>query len=202
LKRIILASASPRRKELLEKLGIKFKAIPGDYAEHIIPGLEPHELVRRISLEKGKSVAGRYKDALIIAADTLGFIGGEIIGKPESEADACRMLEKLSEKWNSVITGFSIIDTATDKTISRSVETRVLMKNLTPAVINDYVKTGEPLDKAGGYAIQGLGSALVERIEGDYYNVVGLPLKAVADALLGFGIKVSSEPAYIDILPR
>ncbi len=199
MKRIVLASTSPRRQELLEKLGLEFEVVPAEYTEHIFPGLEPHELVRLISLGKTKSVAGKYNDALVIAADTLCFFGGEIIGKPESAEAARRILRKLSGKWHSVITGFSIIDTATGISLSRSVETRVLMKKLAPSVINDYVKTGEPLDKAGGYAIQGLGAALVERIEGDYYNVIGLPLKAVADALLEFGIKVSSEPGNIRV---
>ena len=194
MKRIILASASPRRKELLEKLGLKFEVVPGLCPEEIIPGLTAHELARRISLEKAMVVAEKHKDSLVIAADTLGFLDGNVIGKPKTEAEACRMLENLSGKWHRVVTGFSIMDTSAGKSLSRSVETRVLMNNLTPAVIHDYVKTGEPLDKAGGYAIQGLGSALIERIEGDYYNVVGLPLKAVCDAFREFGVEASFEP--------
>jgi septum formation protein len=190
MKKIILASASPRRKELLEKIGLKFDVEPSDYEEEINSGLEPHELVRQISVKKAESVAARYKDAIIIAADTIGVISNKIIGKPHTENEARKMLKEISGKSHSVITGFTILDTAANKTISRTVNTRVYIKKLTKQEIDAYVKTGEPLDKAGAYAIQGRGAVIVEKIEGDYYNVMGLPLNALTTALKEFGINV------------
>jgi septum formation protein len=190
MKKIILASASPRRKEILEKIGFTFEIEPGDYEEEINLGLEPHELVRQLSIKKAKSVAARHKDAIIIAADTIGVIGNTILGKPHTDNEACKMLQKISGKPHSVITGFTILDTATNKILSRTVDTKVYIKKLIDQEIDAYVKTGEPLDKAGAYAIQGLGAVVVERIEGDYYNVMGLPLHALTEALKEFGINV------------
>jgi len=190
MKKIILASASPRRKMLLAQIGLKFEVAPGNYEEHIDPGLEPHALARKLSLEKASQVAGKHKSSIVIAADTFGVLGDRIIGKPQTAGEARQMLRALSGKAHSVITGFGIIDTETNKTLSRSVETRVHIKKLTPAEIDAYVKSGEPLDKAGGYAIQGLGAVIVEKIEGDYYNVIGLPLGALVEALKEFGIHV------------
>ncbi len=129
-------------------------------------------------------------NAIVIAADTFGVFDGRILGKPHTEEEARRMLEALNGKSHSVITGFSVIDTGTNKVLSKSVETRVYIRKLTPAEIDAYVRSKEPLDKAGAYAIQGLGAVIVERIEGDYYNVVGLPLSALAEALKVFGIDV------------
>ncbi|MBI2832688.1 MAG: septum formation inhibitor Maf [Chloroflexi bacterium] len=190
MKKIILASASPRRKGLLEQIGIQFEVEASDYEEHIDPGLEPHRLARKLSLEKAMVVADRHKNVIVIAADTLGVLDGRILGKPHTESEARRMLETINGKSHSVITGFSIIDTAQNKTLSRSVETKVYIKKLAPSEIEAYVKSKEPLDKAGGYAIQGLGAVIIERIEGDYYNVIGLPLSALAEALKKFGISV------------
>jgi septum formation protein len=190
MKKIILASASPRRKELLEKIGLKFDVEPSDYDEEINLKLEPHELVRQISVKKAKIVAARHKDAIIIAADTIGVIGSKIIGKPHTENEARKMLKEISGKPHAVITGFTILDTAANKIISRTVNTKVYIKKLTRQEIDAYVKTGEPLDKAGAYAIQGLGAVIVDKIEGDYYNVMGLPLNALTTALKEFGINV------------
>ena len=130
----------------------------------------------------------RHADSIIIAADTIGVLEGRILGKPLDAPHACKMLAELSGRCHSVITGFTVIDSATDKAVSRSVETKVHFRKLSRAEISRYVKTGEPLDKAGAYAIQGLGSLLVERIEGDYNNVIGLPICALAIVLKGFGI--------------
>jgi septum formation protein len=190
MKKIILASASPRRKALLEQLYLKFTVDTRVQEDAGFSGKEPHRLVKEISLKKAESAAGRYPDAIIIAADTIGVIHGRIIGKPHSESEARTMLAGLSGKAHSVITGFTVLDTLTRKTATRSVETTVYMKQVTESEIAAYVKTGEPLDKAGAYAIQGLGAALVERIEGDYFNVVGLPLCALAETLKEFGVKV------------
>jgi septum formation protein len=190
MKTIILASASPRRQELLEKVGLKFEVEPGNYEEDIKSGVEPHEIARRISLGKAEAVARNHKDAIIIAADTFIVFEGRILGKPHTETESRKMLETLNGKSHLVITGFTIMDTGNYKTLSKSIETRVYIRKLTSAEIKAYVQSKEPLDKAGAYAIQGLGSVIVERIEGDYYNVMGLPLSALAEALAKFGIKV------------
>ncbi len=192
MRQIILASASPRRKELLKRTGLRFKTEPSNYKEEIPAGLEPHELARNISLEKAQVVATKHRSSVVIAADTIVVLDSHIMGKPHTDTDAHNMLELLGGRTHSVITGFSIIDTANNKTISRSVETMVYFKKLATAEIDAYVQTGEPLDKAGAYAIQGLGALLIERIEGDYYNVIGLPLSALAGALKEFGINILS----------
>jgi len=190
MKKIILASASPRRKELLEKIGLKFEVEPSDYAEDMRPGLSPDELARAISLEKARAVAGRHKNAIVIAADTFIVFRGKIMGKPGTEAEARKMLMRLRGKSHSVITGFTILDTDSDKILTKSVATVVHIKNLTLEEVDAYVKSGEPLDKAGASAIQGLGSVIVEKIEGDYFNVIGLPLSALAEGLKEFGIHI------------
>jgi septum formation protein len=190
MKRIILASASPRRKELLEKLGLKFEVDASNCAEEIDPTLEPDELVRRISITKAKSVAQRHQDAVIIAADTIGVIGKKLLGKPHTADEAGKMLAQISGKSHEVITGFTILDTVTDKIMTGTVSTKVYIKKLTQQEIAAYVQTGEPLDKAGAYGIQGRGAVIVEKIEGDYYNVMGLPLSALTEALIEFGISV------------
>jgi len=190
MKRIVLASASPRRRELLEKIGLKFEVEPSNYAEDLRSGLSPDELARAISLEKARVVASRHKNTVVIAADTFIVFRGKIMGKPGTEAEARKMLMMLRGKSHSVITGFTILDTDENKILTKSVETVVHIKNLTSGEIEAYVKSGEPLDKAGAYAIQGLGSVIVERIEGDYFNVIGLPLSALAEGLKEFGIHI------------
>jgi len=190
MKRIILASASPRRRELLEKIGLKFEVEPSNYAEDMRSRLSPGELAKSISLEKAKVVASKHKNAIVIAADTFIVFRGKIMGKPGTEAEARKMLMMLRGKSHSVITGFTILDTDRNKVLTKSVETIIHIKNLTPEEIDAYVKSKEPLDKAGAYAIQGLGSVIVERIEGDYFNVMGLPLSALAEGLKEFGVRI------------
>ena len=190
MKQIILASASPRRKALLEQIGLKFTVDTQVQEDAELTEQEPHQLTKEISLKKAESVAGRYPEAIIIAADTIGVVGGRIIGKPHSESEARAMLASLSGKSHTVITGFTVLDTLTGKAVSRSVETTVYMRRITKTEIDAYVQTGEPLDKAGSYAIQGLGAVLVEKIEGDYFNVMGLPISALAEVLKDFGVKV------------
>jgi septum formation protein len=189
-KQIILASASPRRKELLEKAGLNFKVQHPDPVEEILPGEEPHSLAQRISLRKARGVATVHSHCIVVSADTFIFLDGDILGKPASADAARNMLRRLSGRSHRVITGYSIIDVDSQRTLSASEETVVFMKNMTEKEIDDYVSTGEPLDKAGAYAIQGLGAGLVEHIEGDYENVVGLPLTALKTALSGFGVYI------------
>jgi len=190
MKKIVLASASPRRKELLERIGLKFEVEPSNHEENVNPGLEPHELAKSLSLEKAKLVVENHRDALVIAADTFIVLDGEILGKPITEDEARRMLETISGKQHSVITGFTIIDTASGKVLSRSEETKVFIRELTSKEIDSYVRSKEPLDKAGAYAIQGLGSVIVKKIEGDYFNVIGLPLSVVTESLKEFGVYI------------
>jgi len=190
MKKIVLASASPRRRALLRQLGLKFIVDPGTGDEDNTLTADPHALTRLISRRKAGSVVVKYPDAVIIAADTIGVLEGQVLGKPESAAGAKKMLEQMSGKPHRVITGYTVLDTATGKTVSNSVETIVYIKSLSAAEIDAYVLTGEPLDKAGAYGIQGRGAVLVERIAGDYSNVVGLPLFALSETLKEFGIKV------------
>ena len=187
---IILASASPRRKEILEKTGLGFKVQESWFDEKIDSSLNPRELARSLSRKKAREVARNHHDALVIAADTIVVLGSKLFGKPGSSKEAKEMLRAFSGKTHRVITGFTIIDTAGKKELSRSVESKVFFKRLSQDEIDAYVRSGEPLDKAGGYGIQGLGAALIQKIEGDFYNVMGLPLYALVQSLKKFGIKV------------
>lgn len=188
MRNIILASASPRRRKILKNAGLKFRVNAGDYEEDLSIKLEPHRLARFLSNEKAKNAAEKHKDALIIAADTLILFKGRILGKPHTKKEAKRMLIMLNNKTHSVITGFTVLNTEDNKKVSRSVETKVTFKKLTTKEIDSYVASGEPLDKAGAYAIQGHGALLVKKIKGDYLNVIGLPLAALSDALKKFGV--------------
>ncbi len=188
MKRIILASASPRRKELLEQLGLQFEIEPSYCQEHIGDQQEPLELAKLLSLYKAKTVGNKNTGAIIIAADTFVVLDKRIIGKPNSLAEAKEILTNLKGRPHSVITGFTVMDTTDGKTVSQSVETKVYIKNLSVEEIDSYVETQESMGKAGAYAIQGIGAAIIDRIEGDYYNVMGLPVDAVVEALNQFGI--------------
>jgi septum formation protein len=162
-KPLILASRSPRRKEMLRDAGIPFTSEESDYEEDLAIDLPPHELARHLSEGKARAVAGKHDNAVVVAADTFIVLGKEILGKPRDEEEARRMLRSLSGRAHSVITGFTVVDARTGKTESHSVETRVWVKNLSEGDIEAYVGTGEPLDKAGAYAIQGRGGKLIEK---------------------------------------
>ncbi len=199
MRRIILASASPRRKELLTQIHLTFEVEPSKYAENVKTKLAPEALVRFLSREKAKAIAPKYPDSLIIAADTIGVIHGQVIGKPETPEAARRMLCLLSGKTHVVITGFTILDTGSGRMLTRTVKTEVTFRKLTLSEIDAYISSGEPfrenlqgepLDKAGAYAIQGRGAVLVKELKGDYYNVMGLPLCALTVALKKFGVNV------------
>ena len=190
MRKIILASASPRRKELLSLIGLKFRVDVSDYEEDLGHVLKPHELAKFLSLEKARAVAHKYKDAIIIAADTFIVFKGNLLGKPHTDKEAMRMLTLLNGKLHSVITGYTVLDTNTGKRSSCAVETKVWLRKMTDQELRAYVKTGEPLDKAGAYAIQGIGSLIVKKIEGDYFNVIGLPVASLAVTLKKFGISV------------
>jgi nucleoside triphosphate pyrophosphatase len=190
MRRIVLASASPRRKELLKQMGLRFEVEPGGYDEESVPASGPSEMARELSLGKARAAAERHPDALIIAADTLVVLGDLVFGKPHTDAQAREMLRALNGRTHSVISGFTVLDARSGRAVTRSVETTVRMRKVTLKTIDSYVRTKEPLDKAGGYAIQGRGVVLMDGIEGDYSNVVGLPLGALAEALREFGVAV------------
>lgn len=193
IKTVILASASPRRKEILEKTDLKFEVDESDYEEKNVPGLKPHELARFFSREKARDVARRHRNALVIAADTIVVLRGRLFGKPRNEEHAKEMLKALSGKAHSVITGFTIIDTDGKRELSGSVESKVFFKRLSADEIEAYIISGEPLDKAGAYGVQGLGAMIVKKIEGDFFNVMGLPLYALSESLKKFGVTVLSQ---------
>lgn len=185
---IILASTSPRRRELLKLTGLKFKVSASDYEEDLTLDLPPYALAIFLSGEKAKSVAKKYKNALIIAADTFIVFRDKIFGKPHTEKESIKMLKALNGKVHTVITGFTIIDTDSKIILSKAIETKVYFRKLTIQEIEAYVKSGETIDKAGAYAIQGLGSVIIRKIEGDYFNVVGLPVCALIQSLKKFGV--------------
>lgn len=200
-RQIILASASERRRDLLRLTGLTFKVAPVIYEENMNISVSPRRLSRVLSEKKARIAAGKYHNAIIIAADTFIVFRGRIMGKPRTPACARAMLAALSGRVHTVITGFTIIDTLTGKRISRSVETKVYFDKLTMKEINAYVRTGEPLDKAGAYAIQGIGSFFVRRLDGDYFNVVGLPLNALKSCLSQIGISINYVKAAT-IIPQ
>ena len=190
MRKIVLASSSPRRKELLEQIGLRFEIDPSNCEEDMHNGLAPHELARSLSLEKARAVAPKYPDALIIAADTFILFGDRLMGKAYTDTEAREMLSALNGRIHSVITGLTVLDTSDNRMVTDCVETTVRFRKLTEQELKNYVASGEPIGKAGAYAIQGLGAVIVQGIEGDYSNVVGLPLTALAQALKDFGLSV------------
>jgi septum formation protein len=185
---IVLASASPRRAELLASAGIAFKVVPGDIDETPLPGEDPVAHVLRLAGEKAREVASRIEARFFIGADTIVLCDSEIMGKPRDAEDAKRMLKKLSGRSHQVITGYAVIDRKTGRNKSKTVSTDVVFKELTDEEVDAYVLTGCPMDKAGAYAIQGGAAYMVERIDGSYTNVVGLPLCEVVESLREFGL--------------
>ena len=185
--RIILASASPRRMELLASAGIEFDVSPGNIPEEALPGEGARDHVLRLAREKALYAAARVEGRFFIGADTIVLCEGEIMGKPNDEDDAVRMLRKLSGIPHEVITGFAVYDRERDGLLCETVTTRVYFKQLRDEEIMAYVATGCPMDKAGAYAIQGGAAYMVERIDGSYTNVVGLPLCEVVEVLRRIG---------------
>jgi septum formation protein len=187
---LVLASASPRRRELLQQIGLKFQVVPSRAEEQILPGETPEEHVIRLSLDKAEEVANRddISGRWFIGSDTIVLCDRQILGKPEDELHAATMLRQLSGREHQVLSGYAIIDRQTGKQQSEAVNTKVWFRQLTESEITSYIATGEPADKAGAYAIQGLGICFVARIEGSYTNVVGLPLCKLTLAMKELGI--------------
>ena len=184
---LVLASSSPRRQELLSRLGIEFTVDPSAAPEVVAPELPIDVVVSRLAFAKTRDVASQHRGALILAADTLVALDGAVFGKPVDAADARRMLGAISGRSHRVVSGIVALDASSMRHESRIVQTGVHFRALAEAEIEAYVQTGEPLDKAGAYGLQGLGAVFVERVDGDPYNVIGLPLVALNELLQGFG---------------
>jgi septum formation protein len=174
MEHLILASSSPRRKELLENLRLSFEVSSSDVDESFSNELSPSEVVMELADKKATAVAAHYPNAFVLGADTIVVLDGEILGKPVDEKEAISMLQKLSGKTHEVFTGVAIL--SPNEKIRFYERTTVTFWELTETEINMYVSSGEPLDKAGAYGIQQLGSFLVKEIKGDYFSVVGLPV--------------------------
>jgi septum formation protein len=181
---IILASQSPRRRYLLERAGLKFRVVPSDLDEDSIPKSDPDAYVRALAEAKARDIAARYADHWVIGADTVVVVDGRVLGKPVSRADAADMLRRLSGRTHQVLTGYCICRPNGGNHFSDTVCTDVEFKELSEDEIRWYIQTGEPFDKAGAYAIQGIGTFLVRRISGSYTNVVGLPVCEVLEFLI------------------
>lgn len=191
-KRIILASHSPRRRELLAVLGIVFEVVPADMDESIAAGESVGEQVIRLAGQKAWAISCKNPDAVVLGADTIVVVGDIVLGKPADEKDAARMLGLLSGRTHEVLTGIAVVVPQSQDAYAQVVRTAVVMRGIEPLEIAAYVATGEPMDKAGAYAVQGMASAFITRIEGSYTNVVGLPTTEVIDLLLMLG---AVEPA-------
>lgn len=182
--KIILASQSPRRRYLLERAGLQFAVIPSRLDEATVTTPIPHDYVRELALAKAKDIARTHPESWVIGADTVVVAGGRILGKPATTAQARDMLRGLSGRWHQVLTGYCLFRQSGERVFADTVSTDVLFKTLTDAEIDWYIQTGEPFDKAGAYAIQGIGTFLVKRINGSYTNVVGLPVCEVIELLI------------------
>lgn len=186
---IILASKSPRRKELLSLLGLDFKVITEDVDETINKDLPVIKEIKRLSCLKAKAVSGKVRDDdIVIAADTVVVLGNRVFGKPKDKRQAKEMLKTLSGKTHRVITGITVIKG--DKVDTKAAVTKVTFRELCDKEIEAYIATGDPFDKAGAYALQGISCIFASGISGDHFNVYGLPVSLLANMLRGFGVKI------------
>lgn len=177
---LILASASPRRHDLLRQIGWQFQACPSSFVEATTASV-PQAFVLYNALGKAREVASRFAQGVVLGADTVVVHQNKLLGKPKHQGEAADMLRVLAGGWHDVYTAVVLIDSASGRELSDVVGTRVHMREITAAELNSYVQTNEPYDKAGGYGIQGLAAKFVDRIDGCYFNVVGLPLSRVAE---------------------
>ena len=192
-KNIILASSSPRRKALLHQAGITFEVLESNIEETWNNNLSAEENVQWLSYQKADAVAKRVSSGIVIGADTVVSLRGKIFGKPKDNVDAKRMLNELSGETHIVFTGYTIIEVPNKKTITSHESTQVTFRKLTDEEIQYYISTGSPFDKAGGYGIQDdFGAIFINQIQGDFYNVVGLPLSKVYESLKQFSIVPST----------
>ena len=192
--KFILASGSPRRKEILENISLEFEIMADESDEIMIEGEKPYDTVKRLAMQKAKNIASRVEtgeNTIVIGADTVVSIDEKILGKPKDEREAKDMLLTLSGRLNTVYTGLAVLETQSGKAVSEFVSTGVKFRSLSEKEIENYIKSGEPMDKAGAYGIQKIGGLFVESINGDYFNVVGLPLCRLGEILSEeFGINL------------
>ncbi len=196
MSKLILASASPRRQQLLAQLGLCFATMPADIEERQQLGEAPTAYVIRMAQTKAQHLAQQFPDALVLGADTIVTIDARILGKPQSATEARQMLQRLSGRHHTVVTGLALLQHSTGCTRLDTVSTEVLFRPLGQADIDHYIATDEPFDKAGAYAIQGRGGAFVAAFEGCYTNVVGLPLQRTAALLRSAGLVVPTVPEH------
>lgn len=190
---IILASGSPRRRELLAGLGLDFQVISSDVSEEVTGIVSPAEMVELLALRKAEAVSQQVEAGLVIGSDTIVVLNEEILGKPNNEDEAFEMLSKLQGNTHQVFSGVAVIDVEQQIHKVGHQSTEVTMAALTEAEIRQYIATQEPMDKAGSYAIQGIGATLIEGIRGDYFTVVGLPLRLTTQFLKQYGIDILSN---------
>ena len=190
---LILASGSPRRRDLLSRLKVPFATVPAEIAERVRPGETPRELAERLAREKAEAVAaqiGKTPRRVVLGSDTIVVIGDEVLGKPRDAEHAVTLLRKLVGRTHLVMTGVALVESDTGFTRSRVVESRVTLRKADEAELRDYVATGESLDKAGAYALQGAGRRFITAIEGSETNVIGLPLEETLGMLEDAGVEI------------
>jgi len=183
---IVLASASPRRRELLDQIGVKFEVFPVDTDESCLASENYRACIERVSLDKARAALAKKPDAIVIGSDTMVIVDGQAFGKPADREEALRMLECLSGRDHEVLTGVAVISREREAAVVQ--QSVVSFRKISAAEASAYWQTGEPADKAGGYAIQGLGARFVERLEGSYSGVMGLPVCETVRLLEGFGV--------------
>jgi septum formation protein len=185
---IVLASESTRRIDIMRTLGVSFSIIPPDIDESRKPYESPKDYALRVAYEKAQKVGNLFPDKWIIGADTIVVLKGKVLGKPKTEKDAVSMLKRLRGNWHKVYTGYCVLNMSKQVIYQDVAETKVFIKDLTDEEIAKYIKTAEPFDKAGSYAVQGKGGYMVKEIKGSYTNVVGLPICEITEVLLSLGI--------------
>jgi septum formation protein len=187
-RKIVLASKSPRRKVLLEQIGLEFEIRESEYEEDMAAMSDPHELVKFLALNKARDVAKHYEDSIVIGADTFVIFNDKFIGKPKDEQDARKILQNFSGRVHEIVTGFAIIDTKNKIEINDVGTASVKFRELTEEEINNYIATGEPMTRAGAYGLMEKAAVLIDSINGDFYSVIGLPLNKIYTNLLKLGV--------------
>ena len=188
--RIILASTSPRREELFARLNLPFTIEPSEYEEDMTLAMSPQKLALTLSAGKAATVAKKHRQGLVIGADTFVVFNNQLLGKPKNKQQARAMLKKLTGHRVDILTGLTIIDSASHRQVSTTAITKVYLRKMSNSEINNYIASGEPLDKAGAFAIQGLGAVIVKEIQGDFTGAMGLPLFILAGQLKKFGVNI------------
>lgn len=187
--KLVLASTSAQRKILMEKFGIPFEVVPSEYDEIMDESIPPSELAIQLSLGKAQTVAKRYDDSLVIGADTFAYSDNKYFGKPKNKEDAMKMIKTLTLKPHVLITGYTLINTKTNETFSDYSEAKVTMRQISDKEIEEYIEHTKPFDKAGGYSIEGQAGLFIEKIEGDLYAILGLPISKIASTFKEQGIE-------------